>query len=102
MTTWRCPIITEMGMCPETGIECPAHDPQCPHLSDEWRPEMKEETPMTKSLEGEVIRCPKCGGGRFILHRVRLSSRMLARARLDVICAGCAYSESLYKIGEDK
>jgi len=88
MTTWRCPIITEMGMCPETGIECPAHDPKCPHLPDK--------------IEGEQVCCPKCGGRQFTLRKVRLSDRMLASARLDVICIGCDYRESLYKLGEEK
>jgi len=101
MTTWRCPIITEMGMCPETGIECPAHDPKCPHLPDKMRPET-ERTPVTEPLEGEQIYCPRCDDEQFTLRRVRLSDRMLASARLDVICAGCDYRESLYKIGEEK
>jgi len=98
MTTWRCPIITEMGMCPETGIECPVHDPQCPHLPDELRPQM----PTIKPLEGEPICCPRCGDPDFKLRKVRLSDRMLASARLDVVCINCGYRESLYKIGEEK
>jgi len=77
-----------MGMCPETGIECPAHDPKCPHLPDK--------------IEGEKVCCPKCKGEHFKLRKVRLSDRMLASARLDVICEGCGYRESLYKIGEDE
>ncbi|MCW4048321.1 MAG: hypothetical protein NWE89_01160 [Candidatus Bathyarchaeota archaeon] len=101
MMTWRCPIITRMGMCPETGIECPAHDPKCPHLPDKMRPET-ERTPVTEALEGEQVCCPKCKGEHFKLRKVRLSDRMLASARLDVICIGCDYHESLYKIGEDE
>jgi len=95
---WKCPIITRMGMCPETNIECPAHDPRCPHLPDESRPE--KGTPVTESHEGEQICCPSCQTEHFTLHRVRLSDRMLASARLGVTCIGCGYRESLYKIGD--
>ena len=113
--TWRCPIITKMGMCPVTNIECPAHDPRCPHLPDGMRPERKGEPKTVESPErasdhaevivadeGVRIYCPSCGWGHFKLRRVRLSDRMLASARLDVICTGCGYRESLYKIGDSE
>jgi len=51
---------------------------------------------------GEPVCCPKCKGELFKLRKVELSDRMLASARLDVICIGCAYRESLYEIGEEK
>ncbi len=107
---WRCPIITRMGMCPVTNIECPAHDPRCPHLPDKLRPE--KGTPMaeppeasdhaevTVMDEGEQICCPRCGDEYFQLRKVKLSDRMLASARLDVVCIGCGYRESQYKIGD--
>ena len=50
----------------------------------------------------ELVKCPECGGETFKITRERLSDRMLASARLDVICIGCDYRESLYKLGEEK
>ena len=51
---------------------------------------------------GEPVCCPKCKGEIFKLRKVELSDRMLASARLDVICIGCGYRESLYEIGGGK
>ncbi|GAH64203.1 unnamed protein product [marine sediment metagenome] len=53
---------------------------------------------MTEASNGEPVCCPKCKGEHFALRKVELSDRMLASARLDVICVGCDYRESLYEI----
>jgi len=55
---------------------------------------------MTEASNGEQICCPRCNSEHFMLRKVELSDRMLARARLDVICVNCSYRESLYEIGE--
>ena len=51
---------------------------------------------------GEPVCCPKCKGEHFALRKVTLSDRMLASARLDVVCVKCGYTESLYEIGGGK
>ena len=159
---WRCPIITEMGMCPTTSIECPTYDPNCPYLPDIHRPEVAkiepehykpsggvgtsqpEEKIICPSKFGEKTRaacleceyhrltvcpigmhfvrnepgdrtlweaylvmggpvyCPKCDGEYFTLRKVELRDRMLASAKLNVVCINCAYTESLYEIGGKK
>ena len=50
----------------------------------------------------EIVKCPKCRGETFKITRERLSDRMLASAKMTVTCDSCGYSESLYKIGEEK
>lgn len=57
---------------------------------------------MNGSTEGEPVCCPRCDGEHFMLRKVKLSDRMLASARLDVICVNCGYRESLYEIGGRK
>jgi len=57
---------------------------------------------MNGSTEGEPVCCPRCDGEHFMLRKVELSDRMLASARLDVICVNCGYRESLYEIGGRK
>lgn len=47
-----------------------------------------------------IVKCPSCGGETFKITREKLSSRMFADDKLSVICIGCGYTESLYKIGE--
>jgi len=51
---------------------------------------------------GEPVCCPRCDGEHFMLRKVELSDRMLASARLDVVCVNCGYRESLYEIGGKK
>ena len=50
----------------------------------------------------EFVRCPRCGGETFKITRERQSSRMFARDKLTVTCLGCLYSESLFRIGENR
>jgi len=53
-------------------------------------------------MNPKIIKCPKCEGETFKITRERLSDRMFARDKMTVTCTGCGYSESLYKIGEEK
>ncbi|GAH20688.1 unnamed protein product [marine sediment metagenome] len=53
-------------------------------------------------MNPKIIKCPECGGETFKITEERLSDRMFASAKRIVTCVGCLYSESLYKIGEEK
>lgn len=53
-------------------------------------------------MNPKIIKCPKCKGEAFEITREKLSDRMFASDKLTATCIGCLYSESLYKIGEEK
>lgn len=53
-------------------------------------------------MNPKTIKCPKCKGKTFEITREKLSDRMFASDKLTATCTRCLYSESLYKIGEEK
>ena len=67
-----------------------------------YEPYLVKEGVIAETTEGEPVCCPKCGGEHFALRKVTLSDRMLASARMDVVCVKCGYTESLYEIGGKK
>jgi len=86
-----CPVGT--AFVRDRAVDKPVYEP---YLAKEGTSETVE------TIKGELVCCPKCSEEHFTLRKVTLSDRMLASAKLNVVCINCAYTESLYEIGGKK